>query len=650
MKKIIAILLAVLCVLPAFAFTSVTAKPNEWQPLWLTHYNDSANEAAAVIITKDEFNVINAWAWRLVFIFSPVEGKPGVYELTDKFDHLNVGADSETVITAFTGSSVPDGGFIYNINHGNDYSSTGGIDYTNDNTVNAIEDAKNWEVGTRFEFTNLNLESLVAPTLTPNLKWYESGYVCTAKYRIYVEESRPATESISIDGVHNDNAWNDSSWITANGESGYWQKNFSDKSLSFKYQFRTDVNYLYGAAEIFTTPVAGSGNGSATNFRLWLNTDPASTVATHYYDVYYSKNGGAGITPSNGSTAMIAALTTTSNSVKIEFRLPLSEINATDLEQIPYFISCSTNNGSEEPCLYFPKVYWNSSSVFSPKNSWYRANDGDLDALALRLNGLEYTLSEDGSYYILSGVGGNDVTDVVVPDNYAGLPVKEIGRLAFSESSVKSVVLGSNVTLVGYGAFSQCKSLTTVTLGKNTEEIGMMAFIGCSALSQINITGSLKTIGNAAFSSCGLTSIEIPASVEKIGSNAFAFCASLENIYCGASTQPENWSELWNSNCDASVVWSGITHSIDTSKWETDDDYHWHKCTHCDEYVADYGPHIPDVNGICTACSHQGTVPPVDPDPNPDTSPGRFSLDLTDFFPFCIPFDLYDMLKAFVRR
>ena len=605
MKRLLAVILTVLCILPAFAFQSVGAAPNAWNDFWLTHYNTSTNEAAGTLVTKNEGNVINAWAWRIVLVFEPVDKKPGVYELTQKHDLLSCGAESEEVINAFTGSSIPDGGFIYHINAGNDYSSTGGINYKNDHTAKAIADASSWEIGTKFEFINLNLESFVAPTLTPNLNWYDNSYVCTAKYRIYKEESRSATETVAIDGVHNDNAWLDYNWTSVNGDNGYWQKNFSDKSLSFKYQFRTDATNLYGAAVIYNPPVAGSGNGSATNFRIWFNTSATATGATSYYDIFYSTNGNAGITPSVSGSKMAAVLTATDNAVMYEFSVPLSEIGAANLEQIPYFISVSTNNGSEEPCLYYPKVYWSSSSVFSPKTNWYRANDGDLNAYALRLNGLEYTLSSDGSYYILTSAGTSASGAVVIPSTYAGLPVKEIGRLAFTESAISSVVIPDSVVSIAHGAFSQCKSLTSVTLGNGVTEIGMMAFLGCEALKEISIPSSVTTIGNAAFSSTGLTEFRIPETVSKVGSNAFAFCDSLTDIYCDAASKPADWSEVWSDNCKANIHFEGVSHNFE-SNWSKNESFHWHACTHCSTVVADKAPHTPDESGkFCTYCKYE---------------------------------------------
>lgn len=89
-----------------------------------------------------------------------------------------------------------------------------------------------------------------------------------------------------------------------------------------------------------------------------------------------------------------------------------------------------------------------------------------------------------------------------------------IGEEMFYQSDLRSVVIPTNVTTVGYSAFKRCSSLTTVTFEKESQ---------------------LKTIGGdyyyGAFSDCtALTSIEIPASVETIGNTAFKRCSKLTTV------------------------------------------------------------------------------------------------------------------------
>ena len=91
------------------------------------------------------------------------------------------------------------------------------------------------------------------------------------------------------------------------------------------------------------------------------------------------------------------------------------------------------------------------------------------------------------------------------------------------------------------GAFSDCTSLTSIEIPASVEKIGVAAFKGCTALTTVTFeTGSqLKEIGDTslsnsyhgAFTDCtSLTSIEIPANVETIGWNAFGNCQALTTV------------------------------------------------------------------------------------------------------------------------
>ena len=157
--------------------------------------------------------------------------------------------------------------------------------------------------------------------------------------------------------------------------------------------------------------------------------------------------------------------------------------------------------------------------------------------------GLEYDLSDDETYYIVSGIGACEDTDLVIPSTYNGKPVREIGNYAFSRcSSLTSVVIGGSVTSIGNRAFNGCTSLTSIVIPEGVASIGQWAFYNCTSL----------------------TSIVIPNSVISIGSYAFSYCNNL-TIYCEATEKPTGWDDNWNycsghSNGTnyCTVVWSII--------------------------------------------------------------------------------------------
>lgn len=199
--------------------------------------------------------------------------------------------------------------------------------------------------------------------------------------------------------------------------------------------------------------------------------------------------------------------------------------------------------------------------------------------------GLEFTLSDDGTYYIVTGIGTCTDTELVIPGTHQGLPVREIGDYAFYGcSGLESIMIPEGVTAIGIAAFSRCSDLAQVTLPKGLTTIGDGAFgfctslrtitipqgvttIGnwvlenCSGLEKIELPKGVTTIGDFAFQYCsGLTVVTMPARVTRIGVLAFLDCTALETIYF-EGTQAQ-WDAVekrsgWNDGCPAQVICLG---------------------------------------------------------------------------------------------
>lgn len=85
-------------------------------------------------------------------------------------------------------------------------------------------------------------------------------------------------------------------------------------------------------------------------------------------------------------------------------------------------------------------------------------------------------------------------------------------------------------------AYPKGKEGTTYTIPASVTKIGSNAFGGCSGLTSVTIPVGVTEIGDYAFSGCSdLTSVTIPAGVTNIGSNAFSSCSGLTSVTIPAS-------------------------------------------------------------------------------------------------------------------
>ena len=149
---------------------------------------------------------------------------------------------------------------------------------------------------------------------------------------------------------------------------------------------------------------------------------------------------------------------------------------------------------------------------------------------------LKFELSKSGDFYKVSGCDPK-AEKVVIPKEYNGKTVKEIGNVAFSFCGlITSVTIPNSVTEIGDSAFSHCYNLVSVTIGNSVISIGQDAFSDCTGLTSVMIPDSVTTIGDAAFAGCtGLTSVTIGNSVTSMGYAAFKDCDNLTSLTIGNS-------------------------------------------------------------------------------------------------------------------
>ncbi|MBO5789969.1 MAG: leucine-rich repeat protein, partial [Clostridia bacterium] len=113
---------------------------------------------------------------------------------------------------------------------------------------------------------------------------------------------------------------------------------------------------------------------------------------------------------------------------------------------------------------------------------------------------LEYQLSEDGTYYAITGIGTYEDTELIIPSTHEGLPIKKIEASAFSGNErLVSVTVSEGVTSIENYAFYACPNLTSVILPSSVTVIGELAFSSCESLSSVLLSENLTEIGGMAF-------------------------------------------------------------------------------------------------------------------------------------------------------
>lgn len=127
------------------------------------------------------------------------------------------------------------------------------------------------------------------------------------------------------------------------------------------------------------------------------------------------------------------------------------------------------------------------------------------------------------------GDGCYNLDDVVFPTD---VPFT-IGDYAFMGTAIKSLLLPSGVTEVGYSAFAYCPKLTDVEMeGLDAPcHFGNNVFEQCVALKHVTLSEKVTNIGDNMFLRCKLLeSIRIPTTCETIGESAFELCSSIHQI------------------------------------------------------------------------------------------------------------------------
>ena len=124
---------------------------------------------------------------------------------------------------------------------------------------------------------------------------------------------------------------------------------------------------------------------------------------------------------------------------------------------------------------------------------------------------------------------------------------KIIGEKAFANNkTLEKVIIQDGVEIIDNHAFRNCKSLVSVEMANSVTRINTQSFYGDSNLSSINLSNNLNYIGPWAFDSCKIQEIEIPNGIKEVTTSVFGNCKHLEKIILPDSLEKIDSSAFQN--------------------------------------------------------------------------------------------------------
>lgn len=202
--------------------------------------------------------------------------------------------------------------------------------------------------------------------------------------------------------------------------------------------------------------------------------------------------------------------------------------------------------------------------VVDPENSKYLTNDGVLFNKA-QTELITYPGGKESDYIVPNTVetinkesffGSKTIRSIVVSSS-----VTKIGYNAFREcSNLYSATLNEGLETMEHGVFYQCSSLIDITIPSSVSKIDQYTFYFCTSLESITFYDGLSEIGTNSFYGCSkLSYIDVPGSVKTIKSYAFGICSKMNYAVLNNGVQTIENNAFYLSSIFAISIYNTVT-------------------------------------------------------------------------------------------
>lgn len=127
-----------------------------------------------------------------------------------------------------------------------------------------------------------------------------------------------------------------------------------------------------------------------------------------------------------------------------------------------------------------------------------------------------------GSAYTESTLYRQEVSAITAPHSVVGDCTEVIGASAFSDSVLETIDISSYTKEIQSYAFADCSGITSMVIPDTVEKIGTNLFAGCPNITGATLPSGIDYIPNSLFLNCdSVSAYTIPSGVTSVGSSAF---------------------------------------------------------------------------------------------------------------------------------